>query len=125
MLIIDDKHPFYPNLIKRVTVKPTPEFDLEILTFFTQRHNFSHEIEVEIKDLSFLIEHIDNPDNFKKILLRFMRNFESLYENLDFIDERFYSAMFKEAKVVPKPLLGDYMMQEIINNDIKKDQNKK
>lgn len=119
VLSLTKSHSFFNYLIKKQKLQNSqndPKFDLEVLSFFTKQHEFSYEIEVEIKDLNFLVAHVDKPEEFKKIILRLFRNIETLYEkDTCSLDEPFYTSFF--GKRVPKPVFGDYMMKELIKKE--------
>ena len=74
-----------------------------------------YEIELEIKDVEYMKRYIDDPIAFKKLVLRFVRNLQSLYYilgtryNQDFekmVENSYIQTYGKDA---PMPVVGGYL----------------
>jgi len=94
----------------------TEALDLKIINLFATSKNVNYEVEVEISDLNYLRQFLGQKDPFKSLFLRFLRNLESLYYGKDGLEEISYNRFFAK-EYVPKPIFGDYMMEEAVENE--------
>lgn len=85
---------------------------------FSSNRETIYEVEVELTELEFLKQSLSQRDQFRSVFLRFLRNLESLYLGREALFEPYYSKFCSGApREIPKPLCGDYMMNEAIKNE--------
>ena len=116
VITINENSPEF-NEFKSALNFNTEAFDLKLINLFGGVKNINYEIELEISDLIFLRQFLAQKEAFKSIFLRFLRNLESLYYGGNPMEEIAYNRYIGAAGNVEKPIFGDYMMKEALENE--------
>ena len=116
VITINENSPEF-NEFKSAVNFNTEAFDLKLINMFGGFRNINYEIELEISDLNFLRQFLAQKEAFKSIFLRFLRNLESLYYGGNPMDEIAYNRYLGATGNMAKPVFGDYMMKEALENE--------
>jgi len=105
---------------KQTRTKTRFSYDYEFMGFDltcvkSASENPTFEVELEIRDVSFMLKFKDSPLDFKKLVLRFVANLQSLYHVIkNKYSEHFGDALIKHYKEQygeesPMPVVGGYL----------------